>query len=138
MAANTFQLQLVTPEHILVDEQVTTVEIPGRGGYFGVLAGHAPLLSALDPGILTIESGGPDREFFVDGGFVEVYDNHVRVLADHALHKQDVQVGDSEERLRQGNEDLKKAKTPHEVDAAMTTVKKARARLDIAGPHPEQ
>lgn len=136
--AGTFQLQLVTPEHVLVDEQVTTVEIPGRGGYFGVLAGHAPLLSALDPGILTIESGGPDREFFIDGGFVEVCDNHVRVLADHALRKQDVQAGDSEERLREGNEALKQAKTPHEVDIAMTTVKKARARLDIAGTHSEQ
>lgn len=135
--AGTFQLQLVTPEHILVDEQVTTVEIPGRGGHFGVLAGHAPLLGALDPGILTIESGGPDREFFIDGGFVEVCDDHVRVLADHAQRKQDVEVGNSEERLREGNEALRKAQTPHEVDVAMTTVKKAQARLDIAGPHPE-
>jgi F-type H+-transporting ATPase subunit epsilon len=136
--AATFQLQLVTPEHILVDEQVTTVEIPGKGGYFGVLAGHAPLLSALDPGILTIENGGPDREFFIDGGFVEVFDNHVRVLADHAQRKQDVEAGHSAERLQEGNEALRKAQTPHEVEVAMTTVKKAQARLDLAGPQQEQ
>jgi len=136
--AGTFQLQLVTPEHILVDEQVTMVEIPGRGGHFGVLAGHAPLLSALDPGILTIENGGPDHEFYIDGGFVEVCDNHVRVLADHALPKQDVEVGDSEQRLKEGNEALRKAQTPHDVETALTIVKKAQERLDIAGPHPEQ
>lgn len=136
--ADTFQLQLVTPEHILVDEQVTTVEIPGRGGYFGVLAGHAPLLSALDPGILTFEGGGGDHEFFVDGGFVEVFDNQVHVLADHAERRQDVQAGNSEQRLQEGNEALRKAQTPHEVDAAMATVKKAQARLDTAQNHPER
>ncbi len=137
--ADTFQLQLVTPEHVLIDEQVTTVEIPGKDGYFGVLAGHAPLLSALDPGILTFEGGNSnDREFFVDGGFVEVFENHVRVLADHAERRQEVQAGDSEQRLQEGNEALRKAQTPHEVDVAMTTVKKARARLEISGSHPEQ
>ena len=137
--ADTFQLQLVTPEHVLIDEQVTTVEIPGRSGYFGVLAGHAPLLSALNPGILTFEGGNSnDREFFVDGGFVEVFENHVRVLADHAERRQDVQAVDSEKRLQEGNEALRKAQTPREVDAAMMTVKKAQARLDTAGNHPEQ
>jgi len=137
--ANTFQLQLVTPERILIDEQVNTVEIPGRGGYFGVLAGHAPLLGALDPGILTFEGGkSDDREFFIDGGFVEVCDNHVRVLADHAEPRQDVQAGDSEQRLKEGTEALRKAQTPHEVDVAMTAVKKAQARLDTVRNQPEQ
>jgi len=132
--ADTFQLQLVTPERVLVDEQVTTVEIPGRSGYFGVLAGHAPLLSALDPGVLTFEGGGSsDREFFVDGGFVEVFENHVRVLADHAEPKQNVRVGNAQQQLNEGNEALRKAQTPHEVEAAMTTVKRAQARLDVAG-----
>lgn len=137
--ADTFQLQLVTPEHILIDEQVNSVEIPGRGGYFGVLAGHAPLLSALDPGILTFEGGGSeDREFFIDGGFVEVYENHVRVLADHAERRQDVHAGDSERRLREGKEALRKAQTPQEVQAATTMVKKAQARLDTARGQSEQ
>jgi F-type H+-transporting ATPase subunit epsilon len=132
--ADTFQLQLVTPEHVLVDEQVTSVEIPGRSGYFGVLAGHAPLLSALDPGVLTFEGGGSeDREFFIDGGFVEVFENHVRVLADHAEPRQNVQAGNAQQQLTEGNEALRKAQTPHEVDAAMAIVKKAQARLDVAG-----
>ena len=133
--ADTFQLQLVTPERVLIDEQVTAAYIPGRSGYFGVLAGHAPLLSALDPGVLTFEGGGSgDREFFVDGGFVEVFENHVRVLADHAEPRQSVRAGNAQQQLDEGSEALRKAQTPHEVEAAMTTVKRAQARLDVAGP----
>lgn len=137
--ADTFHLQLVTPEHVLIDEQVTSAEIPAKGGYFGVLPGHAPLLSALDPGILSFQGGhSEDREFFVDGGFVEVCDNHVRVLADHAERRQDVQAGNAEQRLKEGNEALRKAQTPHEVDVAMATVKKAQARLETARQQREQ
>src|SRR3954469_17590350 len=82
--ADTFQLEVATPEHMFVNEQVTEAEIPGKNGYMGILAGHAPLLSALAPGLLTYGSGGSKRVLVVDGGFVEVFENSVRVLADHA------------------------------------------------------
>ncbi len=82
--ADTFQLQVATPEKSVVDEQVTTVELPGMDGYLGVLAGHAPLLSALGEGTLTYSSGGAQTVLKISGGFVEVFDNHVRVLADQA------------------------------------------------------
>lgn len=82
--ADTFQLQVATPEQLLVDEQVTTAQIPGQEGYMGILPGHAPLLSALKPGLLTYEGGGGPHKIQIDGGFVEVFDNHVRVLAEGA------------------------------------------------------
>src|SRR3954470_7931367 len=82
--ADTFQLQVATPERLFVDEQVSEAELPGRDGYMGILPGHAPLLSALAPGILTYGSGGGRQAIVIDGGFVEVFDNHVRILADSA------------------------------------------------------
>jgi F-type H+-transporting ATPase subunit epsilon len=82
--ADTFQLEVATPEQLLVDEQVTEAELPGKDGYMGVLAGHAPLLSALGAGNLTYQGGGGQHVLKIDGGFVEIFDNHVRVLADHA------------------------------------------------------
>ena len=82
--ANTFQLQVATPERLLVDEQVSMAELPGKDGYMGILAGHAPLLSALGEGNLTYTAGGGSKVVKIDSGFVEVFDNHVRVLADHA------------------------------------------------------
>jgi F-type H+-transporting ATPase subunit epsilon len=84
MADNTFQLEVATPERLLVDAQVSEAELPGKDGYMGVLPGHAPLLSALGKGTLTYLEGGAKHVFNIDGGFVEVFDNHVRVLADRA------------------------------------------------------
>jgi F-type H+-transporting ATPase subunit epsilon len=82
--ADTFQLMVATPEELVVDEQVTSAELPGKDGYMGILAGHAPLLSALGEGKLTYSSGGGNTVLKIDGGFVEVYNNKVSVLADHA------------------------------------------------------
>ncbi len=82
--ADTFQLEVATPDRSYVDEQVTMAELPGKDGYMGVLPGHAPLLSALGAGTLTYEVGGSSKVLKIDGGFVEVFDNHVHVLADHA------------------------------------------------------
>jgi F-type H+-transporting ATPase subunit epsilon len=84
MADNTFQLEVATPERLLVDAHVTEAELPGKDGYMGVLPGHAPLLSALGKGTLTYSEGGTKHVFNIDGGFMEVFDNHVRVLADRA------------------------------------------------------
>jgi len=81
---STFLLQVATPERLFVDEQVTEAELPGKGGYMGILPGHAPLLSALGDGTLTYSSGGSKQIIKIDGGFVEVFNNEVRVLADHA------------------------------------------------------
>ena len=81
---DTFQLEVATPESLLVDAQVTYAELPGKDGYMGILAGHAPLLSALGEGNLTYSSSGSNTVLKIDGGFVEVYNNKVSVLADHA------------------------------------------------------
>jgi len=82
--ADTFQIEVVTPEKLVVDQQAEFAEIPGKDGYLGVLAGHAALLGELGEGALKITTGGQTREITVSGGYVEVRDNHVRVLADKA------------------------------------------------------
>jgi len=82
--ADTFQLEVATPDRLFVDELVTMAELPGKDGYMGILPGHAPLLSALGAGTLTYGVDGSQKVLKIDGGFVEVFDNHVRVLADHA------------------------------------------------------
>jgi F-type H+-transporting ATPase subunit epsilon len=82
--ADTFQLRVATPEKLVVDQQVTDAEVPGMDGYMGILSGHASLLSALGEGQLTYTSGGTKSTLKIDGGFVEVFENTVSVLADHA------------------------------------------------------
>ena len=77
-------LQVVTPERELVHEQVDEVQIPGKDGYLGILPGHAALLSELGDGVLSYRADGHQRQLTVRGGFLEVLENHVRVLADAA------------------------------------------------------
>lgn len=78
------ELEVVTPERPLVHETVDEVQIPGRDGYLGVLPGHAALLGELGNGVLTYRADGHQRQITVRGGFLEVLDDHVRVLADAA------------------------------------------------------
>ena len=80
----TFQFDLVSPEKLLLSGEVDQVDVPGSEGYFGVLAGHAPLVAALRPGILTIKRNGEDINIVILGGFAEVSPTGLTVLADVA------------------------------------------------------
>jgi F-type H+-transporting ATPase subunit epsilon len=131
--ADTFQLQVATPERLFVDEQVSEAEIPGKNGYMGILAGHAPLLSALKPGVLTYSGGsGGQHALVIDGGFVEVFDNHFRVLADHAESPENVQVDRARQQLEEANRKLQQARDSSESEAALRSIEQAQARIDAS------
>ncbi len=130
--ADTFQLQIATPERIYADEQVGEAELPGKNGYMGILPGHAPLLSALGAGVLTYSSAGNRQVLVVDGGFVEVFEDHVRVLADHAERASDISVDAARRELDEANAALREAHDSGESDAALRRMQKAQARLDAA------
>ena len=82
--AEMLSLEIVTPERLLVREEVTAVQVPAANGYLGILPGHAALPSELAEGTLSVTLGGQTQSFQITGGFVEVRNNHVRVLADKA------------------------------------------------------
>lgn len=128
--ADIFQLQVATPERLLVDEQVTSAEIPGENGYLGILAGHAPLMSALGAGVLSYEGGGGPHVLAIAGGFVEVSDNQVRVLADEAEAAQDIQVDKARRDLEEASRKLHDAKETADSEAALRAVQHAQARID--------
>jgi F-type H+-transporting ATPase subunit epsilon len=82
--AEILELEIVTPERQLVRDQVSGVQLPGKDGEMGILPGHAPLLSQLGAGALRYTAAGRQHWMAVDGGFVEILEDHVRVLADSA------------------------------------------------------
>ena len=86
----TFQFNLVSPEKLLFNGQVEQVDVPGAEGDLGVLAGHAPFVTTLRPGILTIFREGGTLRVAVSGGFAEVSDAGLTVLADVAVPVEDV------------------------------------------------
>jgi F-type H+-transporting ATPase subunit epsilon len=88
--AGTFKIEIVSPERVLLSGEATEVVVPGMEGDFTVLEGHAPLISALRPGILDIRQGSGRRRIYVRGGFAEVDPTQLTILAQNLV---DVEAG---------------------------------------------
>jgi F-type H+-transporting ATPase subunit epsilon len=82
--ADTFLLEVATPERLFVRENVTEAQIPAADGYLGILPGHAALVSGLGAGVLSYVCDGRLRSLRVEGGWLEIADDHARVLANSA------------------------------------------------------
>lgn len=131
--AQTFQLEIATPDRLLAREQVTEAQIPALNGYLGILPGHSPLLAALGTGELTFKVDGHTRSLAVDGGFVEVQPSIVRILADLADKPDEIDITKVEEELKRAQAALR---DPRELRAdiatALNAMKRAQARLAAA------
>jgi F-type H+-transporting ATPase subunit epsilon len=133
--ADTIELEVVTPERQLVKESVTEAQIPARGGYIGVLPGHAPLLSLLGSGTLSYTpQGGARKVLAIHCGFVEVLPDHIRVLANLAERAEEINLDKAKAELKEANARL----TMHDQGAgvdpawALEESELARARVDAA------
>src|SRR5215210_4570438 len=114
--AETFFLEVATPERLVIREAAIEAQIPAKNGYIGVLPGHAPLLSELGTGYASFVSGGRKTMFAVNGGFVEVLPDKVRVLAETVEKADEIDVQRAEAALKRAQERLS---SPHvEVDPA--------------------
>ncbi len=131
--ADKFQIEVATPERLLFREEATTAQIPGKDGYLGVLPDHAPLLSELGIGALTfVDSNNTHHSMAVHGGFVEILDNHVRVLADEGEPAQEIDVTKAQEALRKAQEAMGNPAVAIDIASALTEALKAQARIDAA------
>ncbi len=92
--ADTMQFDLVSPERRLASLQVTAVQIPGADGDMTAMADHAPTITTLRPGVLSVEGPDGTAEYVVTGGFAEISARGVSVLAERAMAKADVTQGD--------------------------------------------
>ncbi len=130
--AETFELEVATPERLVIHEKVTEAQLQAKNGYIGVLPGHAPLLSQLGTGYASYTSQGHKSYFAVNGGFVEVLPDKVRVLAETVERAEEIDVSRAEAALRRAQEALS---NPHvEVDPALalSAMFRAQARLEAA------
>src|SRR5580704_3318301 len=130
--ADTFNLEVATPERLVFREAATEAQIPCKNGYIGVLPGHAPLLSELGTGYASYMAGGHKSYFALHGGFVEVLPDKVRVLAEMVEKAEEIDVKRAEAAHRRAQEQLA---DPHvEVDPALAlaAMRRAEARLEAA------
>lgn len=127
-------LEVATPTRLLVSESVDEAVVPGSEGYFGVLPGHAPLLATLGIGELTYRKGREEFHLAVAGGFAEVRNDKVIVLADVAERPAEID-RERAERARQRAEQRLAGRGPEDVDyaRAMCALARALTRLQVAG-----
>jgi F-type H+-transporting ATPase subunit epsilon len=130
-ADNSFQLEIATPERLLVQERVTEAQIPALGGMIGVLPEHAPLLSEMGIGQLSYTGTEGRRTLFVSGGWLQILQNHVRVLTDRAEMANEIDVARAEASLKRAQERMNQ---PAQIDVAraLNAMKRAEARLAAA------
>ena len=103
--------ELVSPERLLISDDVDAVEIPGTEGDMGILPGHAPVLSTLRPGVVIVTRGGKSDRIFVRGGFAEVNPQGLTVLAEVAIPIAELDAAKRCEQIRNAEDDVKDAKT---------------------------
>lgn len=130
-----FQLELVSPEKLLLSRSVEMVVFPAAEGEMGVLAGHAPMIVALRGGVISVREGGKVTEqLFVAGGFAEVSADRVTILAEEATPLSSLSKSAAQLRLSEAEAAMTSAAndTMEKRDAAMARVLSARAMLDAA------
>jgi F-type H+-transporting ATPase subunit epsilon len=126
------QLEIATPERQMVETEVLEAQIPCLDGFIGVLPGHAPLMSELRPGVMTYTTRSETKVLAVYGGFVEVLPDRVRVLADDAERKEDIDVTKAQAVLEKANADLQAAGIASDPAIALFEAQRAEARVEAA------
>lgn len=132
--ADKIQLEVVTPERRVLAEPVDMVTVPGLGGELGILPGHTPLISQLQTGVLTYVQDGKSFPLHVSGGFVEVRDDHVSVLAEVAERPEEIDAA----RARASREKFEKqlnawSGSEEDFEEVKTELDRSVVRLQLAG-----
>ena len=132
--ADTLSLEVATPERELVREEVSDVQVPGKEGYMGILPGHAPLMGLLGIGTLAYVSvaDGKKRYLSIHEGFVEVLEDHVRVLADVAERAEEIDVQRAKAALQRAQEEGLNPALGVDPGSALLAMARAQARLEAA------
>jgi F-type H+-transporting ATPase subunit epsilon len=133
---NTGQLavRLVTPDRVLLDATADAVELPSMSGYLEALYGAAPLLAELGAGEVRLHGGtSGDQKFFVAWGFVEVLPERVTILAETALHPNEIDVAEAQQELQEGEKLWQEAGDDGDkYDEANAVTRKAEEKLASA------
>ena len=129
--AETIQLEIVTPERLVVNDTAEYIEIPGKSGYLSVLPGHAPLITELAVGAISYNNAGKTKRLAVAWGFAEVLQNKVTILAETAEKAEEIDTARAEAAKKKAEAEIQKAGAEGNKDA-QAALDRANTRLDVA------
>jgi F-type H+-transporting ATPase subunit epsilon len=130
--AETIQLEIVTPDRLVVNDTAEEVSIPGRSGYLGILPGHAPLITELAVGEIAYRAGGQTRRLSVAWGFAEVLPTKITILAETAEKAEEIDVARAQAAKQRAESELSKAGVDGNA-TAQAALDRAKTRLEVAG-----
>jgi F-type H+-transporting ATPase subunit epsilon len=130
--ADSFQLEIVTPEKKVVDTEASEAQIPGKNGYLGILPGHAPLITELSVGEVKFHAGGQEQKLAVAWGFAEVLPDKVTILAETAERPSEIDVERARKAKERAEQRLTSGDTNVDVERALAAIHKAETRLEVA------
>jgi F-type H+-transporting ATPase subunit epsilon len=130
--AGAIQLEIVTPERLVVNDTADDVQIPGRSGYLGILPGHAPLITELAVGEIAYRRAGQIKRLAVAWGFAEVLSENVTILAETAEKAEEIDVSRAQAAKQRAEEELRRA-GPAGNPEAQAALERAKTRLEVAG-----
>jgi len=130
--ADTFQLEIVTPEKKVVDTAAEEVQIPGKNGYLGIMPGHAPLITELAVGEITYRENSTEQKLAVAWGFAEVLPNKVTILAESAERPAEIDTDRARKAKERAEQRLTSGDASIDVERALDALQRAETRLDVA------
>jgi F-type H+-transporting ATPase subunit epsilon len=131
------KFQIVTLSGVKFDEDVYEIQLPTPDGLIGVFPGHMPLVSLAVPGVITVRKNERDSDgnleyFATDGGVIEILDGTVRILADEAMHAEEIHEDTAKKALQAAEEAYKNAKDRVDLDKAQMMIDRQAVRLNVA------
>ncbi len=129
------RFQIVTLSGIKFDEEVYEVQLPTPDGQIGVFTNHMPLVSLAVPGVISVrrDQRHKDLEYFAtDGGVIEILDNTIRILADEAMHAEEVKEETAKKALATAQQAYKDAKDKVSLDKAQAMIDRQSVRINVA------
>ncbi len=133
-----YNLSIVTPEKVFYEDSVSSMILPGSEGYLGVLTNHAPLITAVIPGKVTItDQSGSEIILSVTHGFFEVSANHATLLADSVEYATEIDLERAKESLERAFQRMRDAAGEVDLPRAKKAMERAKSRIRIAEEQPE-
>jgi F-type H+-transporting ATPase subunit epsilon len=133
--ADTFKIEIVTPDRQVVEDFAEEMQIPGRNGYLGILPGHAPLITELDAGEISYRNGPRTEHLAVGWGFAEVLPGRVIILAETAEKAEEIDVERARKAAERAEEHLRGDDPDIDFRLAEAALKRALVRLQVSGKH---
>jgi len=131
MTEEKLNLEVVSPEKLIMSKSVDMVTVSGTEGDFGVLPGHTALVSSIRPGLLQIEADKDVEIFFISGGFIEVIEDKVSILATDVISSNDINVAECEDKIKKCNKKIEASENEVDTKSFLKSIAKYQAMIDF-------